>query len=167
MPDDVGLPADHLDQRQQIRDVLGHAVVAADRPIGIAVPSQVRDDHAVFAAKRGREAVARAGVVALAAHQDQRRRLRAAPLPVGEAQALRLIVAPHGFEVRRGSGWRYRGTVDYWPWTTGSTVSASMRVCAISSSSLSAIGRITNLETPAAAYSSTRSRMALASPTAK
>ena len=161
------LPADHLDQRQQIRDVLGHAVVAADGPIGIAVPSQIRGDHAVVAAERGCEAVERAGVVALAVQQDERRGLRAAPFPVGEAQALRLEVVLRGFGVRRGFGWRHRGCAGYWPWTTGSTVSASMRVCAISSSSFSAIGRITNLETPAAAYSSMRSRMALASPTAK
>ena len=131
------------------------------------MPSQVGGDHAVVAAERGGEAIERAGVVALAVQQHQRRGLRAAPLPVGEAQTLRLEVAPHGFEVRRGSGRRHRGLGGYSPWTAGSTVSASMRVCAISSSSLSAIGRMTNLETPTAAYSSMRSRMALASPTAK
>ena len=131
------------------------------------MPSQVRGDHTVVVAERVREAIERAGVVALAVQQHQRRGLRAAPLPVGEAQPLRLEVAPHGFEVRRRSGWRHRGLGGYAPWTTGNTVSASMRVCAISSSSLSAIGRMTNLETPTAAYSSIRARIESASPTAK
>src|ERR1700688_2949625 len=81
MADDRNLlKACGLHQACQVVDVIGQAVAAAGRPVGLAVPAKVRSNDMERRPQRLRQLIPTAGVIETAMIQDQRRRRRVAPI---------------------------------------------------------------------------------------
>ena len=80
-----------IDESEQVDDVLGGSVLAADCPLRVTVAAQVGRDDVVGIAERFRDAVPAAGVVTPAMEAEHDRMRRVAPGPVGQAETLRLV----------------------------------------------------------------------------
>ena len=75
-------------QLRQVIDVVGHGVVTCRGPGGIAVPAQIGRNDVVVSAQIGGDPVPIAAVIAPAMQQDERRRVRIAPVHVVQSQTL-------------------------------------------------------------------------------
>ena len=90
------MPTDEVDERDEVWDVVGQWVVAALGPFGVAMAPQVTGNHVVVIAERLGQTIPVAGVVASAMHEDQRRVGGISPRPVGQAEALGLVIVLPG-----------------------------------------------------------------------
>ena len=92
--DDSGVfQAFGLHQAGQIVDVIGQAVAAAFRPLGIAVPAQIGRDDVKIRPQRPRHLVPAAGVIEAAMDQQQQWRRCVAPVGVVQPKSVRLVEA--------------------------------------------------------------------------
>ena len=82
-----------LHQACQIVDVIGLAVAATDRPIGIAMAAKVRGDDMKPRPQRPRQLIPVAGMIETAVNQEQRRRRRVTPIREMKPKSLGLVVA--------------------------------------------------------------------------
>jgi hypothetical protein len=95
-----------VDELGEVVDEGAHRIVAAGRPGAVAMAAQVRGDDVVVGAQLGGDPVPVAAVVAAAVHQDQRRRVRIAPVDVVQPQPLRDERLRDGAEELFGHGAR-------------------------------------------------------------
>ena len=94
-----------IDQLREVVDVAGHGVGAGRRPLAIAMAAQVGRDDVPVVAQPLRHPVPIAAMVLAAVQQDQRRRVRVAPVDVMQPQPLREIDprgGAGGFLLRHG-----------------------------------------------------------------
>ena len=80
----------------QIVNVIGQAVAAAGRPVGLAVPAKVGSNDMKRRPQRSRQMIPTAGVVETAMNQNQRRRRGVTPIREVKPKPLGPIIAPLG-----------------------------------------------------------------------
>jgi hypothetical protein len=90
------LKACGLHQACQIVNVIGQAVAAAGRPIGIAVPAKVGSNDMKRRPQRSRQMIPTARVIEPTMKQDQRRRRRVTPIREVKSKPLGPIITPVG-----------------------------------------------------------------------
>src|SRR5450759_1012956 len=94
MADDGDLPeACGLHHACQIVNVIGQAVAAAGRPVGLAVPAEVGRDDMKIRPQRLRRMIPAAGVIETAVNEDQRRGRWVTPIGEVKPKPLGLIIA--------------------------------------------------------------------------
>jgi hypothetical protein len=90
------LLAQRIDQVGEIQQQRGHGVIGIGRPGAVAMAAQIRGDHVPVGGQFARDPVHRMGMVEAAVLQDQRRRIRVAPVEIVQAQGLAGEVAETG-----------------------------------------------------------------------
>ena len=85
-----------LHQACQIVNVIGQAVAAAGRPVGLAVPAKVGSNDMKRRPQRSRQLIPAAGVIEPTMNQDQWRRRWVTPIREVKSKPLGPIIAPVG-----------------------------------------------------------------------